>query len=264
MELWMCLFVPDIFSALTTEESQKGPKHLLNGQRKALNFWNWPKSDRVRLGSRVLEGLSAAQIVTKHVCLSFRCGVAARRCQSGHTPFEAVRRDVNLKFQRPCKISTIWGTQAQLGQISIPPWRLSDQPERCLCVFEARLRWKPKIKPHRVSPKSSLLCPPPFVKEPELLQMSPGTWNWEEHIQTVRLTKADDDLFNIQCRQKAEVQTDPNTSCVINGHMICLSRPCMLKHVAVVFPKWSGTSEVNRVRSAGPRSKQSPLFSLRL
>lgn len=125
--------------------------------------------------------------------------------------FEAVRRDVNLKFQRLCKISTIWGTQAQLGQTSTLPWRLSDQPERCLCVFEARLRWTPKIKPHRVSPKSSLLYPPPFVKEPELLQMSLGTWNWEEHIQTVRLTKVDGDLFNIQSRQKAVVQTDPNT-----------------------------------------------------
>lgn len=173
----MCLFAPDIFSAPTTEGSQKGPEHLLNGQRRALNFWNWPKSDRVRLGSGGLEGLSAAQIVTKHVCLSFRHSVAAHRCQSGRAPFEAVRRDVNLKFQRPCKISTIWGMQAQPRKDSNSPWRLSDQPERCLCVSGARLSWTPKIKPHRVSPKSSLLYPPPFVKEPELLQMSPGTWN---------------------------------------------------------------------------------------
>lgn len=175
----MCLFAPDIFSAPTTEGSQKGPEHLLNGQRKALNFWNWPKSDRVRLGSGGLEGLSVAQIVTKHVCLSFRRSVAARRCQSGRAPFEAVRRDVNLKFQRPCKISTIWGTQAQPGQTS-------NQPERCLCVFEAKLRWTPKIKPLRVSrqtPKSSLLYP----KSQSSCRCRLVSNETEEHFQAVRL-----------------------------------------------------------------------------
>ncbi len=63
------------------------------------------------------EGLTAAQIF-RNTFAFFRQGQPVHRCQSGCTLFEAARRDVNLILQRPCKIHTIWVTQAQAGNSS--------------------------------------------------------------------------------------------------------------------------------------------------
>lgn len=106
LKICSCLFSFSSSSAVLTETWSY---HLLTGQKERLNAWNWPKSDGVWL-EVCLEGINRSKEPQK-THLPFLAGLSGAQVSKGLRSVWSRSGDINLMFQRPCKILAIWVTR---------------------------------------------------------------------------------------------------------------------------------------------------------